>query len=380
MNQSTAKKQKIGFFWPLYLLFLAIFVSLLMWGLSKLEGYLTAFEASQPIYEAEASFEKYFKADSFVPALELAGYKTGEFETLETASDCLKALRGDRDITFYAAVGSQGEICYNVVYVEPQAENTPESGEISVQGIPSLKIGTIYLEKKQTCDEYGFYGYEFSHLEVFLKQDHQVSFTAPSDAKVSLNGKEVSSDYVISTQEHSFNQILPDGVPGIRFCTYEVTGLLRECELSCTDRDGNPMELVKNEQSGAFSAQINYSTALYDQYAQRMLDGMHEYAKYIQRDTTQAKIRQYFDTSSEFYRNIINNYSLFVRPHDGYEFQMDYVGEFYAFDENTFCCHISFRHVLKLSGMADYVDPLDVVVFARRIGNQFYIYDRITQS
>ncbi len=378
------QRKNIGVFYPVYFGCIVLFCALLAAGLWVLNSYLTAFEASQPIHGAEDMFQKYFSGEDYVLALTDSGYKVNSFETLETASDALVAMKEGKEVTFYAAASAEGEAVYNVVFVSPESEKEAEEtetdgGEVSVQGIPSTKIATMRFVKKTEEGPWGFFGYEFAGMEMFLKGEKSVRVTAPSDAKVSLNGVEISSDYIVGQAEHEFNAYLPQGVKGITLCTYEVGSLLGDSVLSCTDAQGANMALTQNEESGEYTAGLNYSQTLKDTHSERVMKGMQEYAKYIQNDGRIGLVAQYFDTSSMFYRNIAYNLSQFVWDHNSYHFEKEYIDEFYAFDDNTFCCHVSFDHVLKLRGREDYVDVLDMIVFVKKKGNNFYIYDRIVQ-
>ena len=370
--------KKIGVFYPVYIACVVIFAVCLIVGLNLLTSYLTAFEASQPIHGAEEIFNKYFKGEDYIAALELAEYQPGAFETLTDASDLLVEMKEGKKTTFYAAAAAEGEAVYNVVFVSAEEEKQ-SSEEISVQGIPSTKIATIRLVKKSEAGEWGFFGYEFAGMEMFLKGEKSVRVTAPSTAKVSLNGIEIPADFVVEETAHEFNEYLPQGVEGITLLTYEVMGLLSDSQLSCKDKDGIDMTLEQNEESGDFSAKLNYSSTLKETHSDRVMKGMQEYAKYIQNDGRIGLVSQYFDTASMFYRNIAYNLSQFVWDHNSYHFEKEYIDEFYQFDENTFCCHVSFDHVLKLAGREDYVDVLDMIVFVKKKGNNFYIYDRIVQ-
>ncbi len=373
------QKKKIGLFYPIYFACIALFVICLATGLVLLNSYLTAFEASQPIHGAEEVFQKYFSDNDYTDALECAKFQPGAFETLATASQKICEMKEGKEITFYAAAAAEGEAVYNVVFTDPVKEDASSEGEISVQGIPSTKIATIRLVKKTQEGDWGFFGYEFAGMEMFLKGDKTVRITAPSTAKVSLNGVEIPEDYVVEKKDHEFNACLPKGVEGITLCTYEVKGLFADSTLSCKDKDGVEMKVEKSEETGEYTTQLNYNASLKEQYSDRILKGMHEYAKYIQNDGRIGLVAQYFDTASMFYRNIAYNLSQFVWDHNSYHFEKEYIDEFYQFDENTFCCHVSFDHVLKLAGREDYVDVLDMIVFAKRKGNNFYIYDRIVQ-
>ncbi|MBR3836850.1 MAG: hypothetical protein IKJ74_01780 [Clostridia bacterium] len=376
----TQKKRSFPIFWCIYALLLIAFVAFLYWGAGELKAYLTAFENSQPIHLAESVFQEYFTGDSLVPALEKSGYEPGEYESLEAPAAVLKAMQEGKDISYYSASVLGDEVRYNVVLTDQVQESETETNdEIKVQGIPSTKLATIYLNKREEADEYGFRGYEFTKLEMFVKPEKSVKVTAPSTSKLTINGKDVTADHVIGEQAHEFNAFLPQGVEGITLLTYEVTGLYEEPTLALVDRNGMEQTLVQDEKTGAFDAKLNYDSALQEQQADRILTGMKEFAKHMQNDGGIGPVSRYFDTSSMFYRNIAYNLSQFVWDHNGYEFRNEVVENFYAFDENTFCCHVAFDHVLKLYGREDYVDSIDMIIFAKKKGNNFYIYDRIVQ-
>lgn len=370
--------KKIPLFWVLYAAITAFFLILLIVGLILLNGYLTAYEAAQPIHGAEEVFEQYFVGERFVEALELAGFETGEFETREAAAAALAKKKEGKEFAFYSVPTGEGEAKYNIVLVDPadQAkgeENT--TGELSVQGIPSTKVATVTLKQSETEGDWGFFGYEFSSLEMFLKGEFSVSVSVPSTSRLTLNGKEIPKEYLTGSADHKFNAFLRDGVTGITMDSYRVDGLFLEPTLACTDKNGLEQTLSADE-NGVLVASLNYDEALREQHSARMLEGMKEYAKYIQDDGSLGRVAPYFDTSSLFYRHIRENTSWFVWDHNGYSFRNESASEFYAFDENTFCCRISFEQVLHHWGKEDYVDPLDMIIFVRKIGNTYRIYDR----
>lgn len=385
MNQKQKMKKPFPLFWMIYGVVLILFALLLFKGMGILKEYLTAFENSQPILRAEETFQTYFAGDDFVSALEKAEYQPGEFESLQAASDQICRMKEGKKITYYAAMSTESEVQYNVVLVEEGEDSeenlaqTSEDKTPSVQSIPSTKIATVSFVKSETEDQWGLRGYEFSNMEIFLEAKESVRVTVPSTSRLTVNGKEVDSRYAVEESQHEFNAFLPDGVTGITLVTYEIPGLFQEPQLSLTDKDSLPQTLQKDEQTGDYTALLNYSAEWKQAHSDRILAGMKEYAKYMQNDGRIGLVSQYFDTSSMFYRNIAYNLSQFVWDHNGYEFQNEKIDDFYAFDENTFCCHVSFDHVLHLYGREDYVDVLDMIVFAKKKGNNFYIYDRIVQ-
>ncbi len=383
--QAAIKKlKKIPLFWAIYGGVTALFLFVIIIALCVLHSYLSAFEASQPIHPAREIFQKYFVSENFLEAMTLSGFEVGEFEDLEAAAAVLHEKKADKQLRFYAASSDQGEARYNVILVEPETQETPasqenEGNDIAVEAVPATKIASMRFVQTGEEGKWGFVPYKFADMEIFLEPEEAVQVTLPSTSKLTLNGKSVSEEFIVKKEDHPFNAFLPSGVPGIQLCTYEVKGLFQKPVLSSTDRNGVEEVLRFEEDKGGYVAELNYSQELQNTYGERILTGMHEYAKYIQNDGSMGRVAPYFDTASLFYRNIYMNLSQFVWDHNGYEFQNDVVEKFYAFDENTFVCHISFDHVLHLRGREDYVDVLDMMVFARKKGNNFYIYDRMVQ-
>jgi len=76
------------------------------------------------------------------------------------------------------------------------------------------------------------------------------------------------------------------------------------------------------------------------------------------------------------YVNLRTSETYFVIDHSSYAFEDVKTSEFYAYDENTFSCRVSFTHVLKRYGSKDYRDYIDMTLYLHRIGDTYRIYDR----
>lgn len=396
--KKTVKKRE--WFRPILIASVAAFVLVLVIGLIVLSTFLSAYEKAQPIHSVEdvlaryftdGAFEaqtqaigKYYRAadrESLQKALELSDFAVSEFETLEDVAVVLENEMKDKAVTYYASSVEEESAVFNVALVEPSAllfdEEESEEGAADARMIPSVLVASIHLLREKEEGSWGQRAWSFDRLEVFLKAKESVTVRIPADSKLTVNGVEVTEEHCAEKTPHRYNEYLPDGVEGITWCTYTVSGLFLSPEFSCTDQNGLACEFVPDEESGILTAAFHYDEDLREKYGERILTGMKEYAKYIQNDGSMNLVRPYFDTSSMFYRNIWENPSMFVWDHNGYYFANESTSEFYAYDENTFSCRITFDHCLKHYAKEDYVDQLDMIVFVRRIGNNFYIYDRI---
>ncbi len=365
--------KKPSLFLTIYLSVLLFFTALAVGGGVFLHRWLIAFEASEAIHPANEAYESYFANGDFSQALEKADLPISEFEEPSILPSFVKKIADGKNITFYSAHVGEEHAKYNVVLTDPDA-TADENGVI-----PSKKLATIHLVRNEEEVGFGFRGYSFSHLEMFVQPKETVTVTLPSTSKLYLGEKEVGEKYKVSESEHPFNAFLKKGVPGITMTSYTVDGLYLAPEIRCVDKNGKEHLLTKNE-DGSYTAELNFDDAVKKAHGDRILAGMKEYAKWMQADCEIDTVRPYFDTSSQFYKNTAANPWIYAwGEHHSYEFQNEVIENFFAFDENTFCCHVSFDQVLHRWGRQDFVDRLDMIVFVRNIGGSFQIYDRIVQ-
>ncbi len=377
------KQNKVKF-WTVYAVFVLILVSVAIIGSGILVSWLDAFEQSQSIHSAVEIFDTYFVPEKWDEVLELAGYEMSPLESKGDAEAALAALKEGKEMSYYSAGVADGVAKYNVVLIDPEdlageADSGEEikdaTAEMGVNGIPSTKIATITVTKQKTEGKWGFFGYEFSDLEIYLKKNERAQVCIPSTYTLYAGEEAIGTDQIAETTPHTWNQHLPDGVNGVEFATYRFEGLLTVPAFSVKDAKGNDVPLVKTEESGVWEAGVVYEPDVDKALADRLLKGMEEYATYMQDDGSIGRVSRYFDTKSDFYKSTASNPSGFVWDHNGYEFQNEVVENFYYFDENTLCCHISFDQILKMTGKENYVDRLSMTVFARKISGTWRIFE-----
>ncbi|MBR5295777.1 MAG: hypothetical protein IKU24_04210 [Clostridia bacterium] len=360
------KWKNLSLFWRIYWIAFASFVALILLGAILLFSYLSAFEKSQPVHSAREIFEEYFLSEDYKAALEKANFKVGEQEEISHAAKAFEKLLEGRELSFYSVGVEKGVAKYNVV-----AEKKENHSDL-------MKIATIFLEKGDEKISFGLVPYTFSHMEIYLEPSFSATVKIPSEFTLFVNGKEVKTEDADKISDHPWNEYLPVKTKKVYLAEFRLSDLYCEPEIVVYDTDGKEAELVKNEETGVLEADLLYEK-ITSGLAVRLLAGMKEYAKFIQADGSAAAVGQYFDRSSLFYQNTIRNPAIWVEDHDGFSFEKEVVEDFYFFDENTLCCHIAFDHVLKTYGKEDYIDPVDMTIFARKIGGEWYIFDRIAR-
>ncbi len=358
------KEKKMSLFWKIYLLAVSLFGVLLIAGVILLFAYLSAFEKSQPIHPAREIFEEYFASGDFEKALKKAEFSVGDKEEISHAAEAMESLCKDKKIEFYAVGVEKGVAKYNVITSDGEKSDS------------FIKIGTILLKKEKEEDLFGFSSYQFDDMEIFLKPSFSASVKIPSDFGLTVNGIQVKKEEAKNVSSHTWNDYLPKESKKLLLAEFTFSDLFCEPEIAVYNEKGEAVSLVMNEESGFLEAPIQYEEVP-KELSDRLLTGMKEYAKFIQADGSTAALGEYFDRSSLFYQNTARNPGWWVTDHDGFTFEKEKVENFYFFDENTLCCHISFDQVLKTRGKEDYIDPVDMTVFARKIGGSWYIFDRI---
>ncbi|MBE6712044.1 MAG: hypothetical protein E7580_00840 [Ruminococcaceae bacterium] len=375
------KKSK---FWIIYTVVVLATIFMITMGAAILISWLDAFEQSQPVHAAQSFYDEYFVAEKWTEILEKANYKMGDLEQKGDAEAALKALKKGKKMSFYALGGDDQYARYNVILVDPadlpkedpkKEEVKDAIAEMAVQGVPSTKIATITLKKSKTEGKYGFYGYEFSELEIFLDRKASAQICIPSHYTLYAGDRAITSDQIVATQAHFWNEHLPEGVTGVEFATYRFENLLKAPEFTVKDAAGNVIPLVENEESGVLETGIVYATQVDQALSDRLLAGLKAYATYMQDDGSLGAVAKYFDTNSNFYKSTRENPSAFVWDHNGYEFQNERIENFYFFDENTLCCYISFDQILKMTGRENYVDKISMTVFAHKVNGTWRIFN-----
>ncbi len=358
------KEKKLSLFWKIYFGALILFAVAFIAGVILLLTYLSAFEKSQPIHPAREIFEEYFASKDYEKALKKAEFSVGDKEEIAHAASAMEKLCKEGKTEFYAVGVEKGVAKYNVVT------------SLGKEDSSFIKIATILLKKENKTDFFGFSAYKYEDMEIFLEPEFSASVKIPSDFRLTVNGIEVKKEEAKKVSSHFWNDYLPASSEKLMISEFYFSDLFCEPEITAYNEKGEKVELLKNEESGVLETAIQYEEvpkALSD----RLLSGMKEYAKFIQADGSVSSLGEYFDKSSLFYQNTALNPGWWVTDHDGYFFEKEKAEDFYFFDENTLCCHISFDQVLKTRGREDYIDPVDMTIFARKIGGNWYIFDRI---
>lgn len=359
------KKHRFPIFYAILVLFIVLAVVAIEFAIGKVTDYLADYESAQPKYVAEDIFNKYYKNYDFDSLVTLSGVKIPEFESKESLVKYLHSLYDGCEMTYHSGVSEDKKSESDIVTLTYEVE----FGSSAVSSF-SLKSG----DNKST---YGFEIFEPDQFTLKVSAEKSVRVTVPSQYTVFINGKQVDKKYIIESDIQTEScKHMPEGVSGLTYCTYQVGELFFDPEIKVLTPDGKESALTFDKEKGTYEADVIYSDSLKEQYSEYVLTAIKKYAAFMGNDEKWGNIKIYFDPSSKLYKSIGTSETSFVIDHSGYYFTDENTSEFYAYDENTFSCRVSFTHVLTKRGKADYKDKIDMTIYLRKVGDKFLIYDR----
>lgn len=349
-------KRRFSLFYIIYFSLVAIAVIGIIIGMSWLRGVLSEYEDSRPEYVAEEVFEKYYKAGNFEELAQLT-YDESSFDDVDTVAKFLQDQYGDAELAYNSVSSGEEDVLKYIV----------KAGD--------YKISAFTLKRSGETTKRGFELYTEDSFEVYYAADKSVSVLVPEFSEVYLNGKKLGeaqvkeSGIIRETADST-----PEGITPILYTRYTVEGLINEPEIKVMSGEIENA-LYYNSDTKEYEAGLPNDPALEAEHKDFVLAAVKEYAKYMEMDSWWGNVKPYFDPTTDLYVSIYTVEQYFVYPHEGYRFEEEYAGEFYAYDENTFSCRVTVLQVLENPGMEDFKDKIDMTVYLRRVGDKFLIYD-----
>ena len=352
------EKKRHSKFFKGYFIVLTVFVVLLITAVIVLNFFLSDFEKAQPKYVAEQVFDRYFTGDGSALAELLAA--DGGFESKET-------------LNAYVAEKLNGDVTYREI------SNGMEAGRRYAVKNGDERIFTFTLAEKKRASAFGFVRYEFG--EVQPAKTRSVEVVVPQGYTLYVNGVKVGDEYVTGTAGDADEfEYVPEGVAIPEKNVYTVSGLIAEPTLTAEDESGGAAEVAFDENDKIYKVSLKYDGELKAEYSDYVLEAARTYAAYMQSDAGFRAVAEYIDPSSELYKLTKDTITAFVIDHNGYSFENESADEFIRYDDDTFSCRVKLTHKLHKNGSEDYFENLDVLLFFRRVGDRFLMFDRFNMN
>lgn len=353
------QRKHFPIFYTIYFLCIALFLLGLYTVLGIVREYLADYESAQPQYVAEKVFDELYKNSDYGALIDICPPQTTEFENKEAVARYLNEFTAGKEITYNSittGLDSTRKYIVKANGVKFSAFTLTTGSETTPKGVPL---------------------YELDNVEIYTAGQQHASIVAPNGYTVLLNGSVLSDSYKTDyRKEHESCQRMPSGTDGIVYVGYDVDGLYYPPQsVQVINREGISVPVTQKE-DGSYYAEYIYSESLKEQYSEYVISAAKALAAYMQNDGRFAAIGAYLDPDSNLYVNVKSSETYFVIDHSSYSFEDVKTSEFYAYDDNTFSCRVSFTHVLKRSGSKDYRDYLDMTFYLRKVDDTYLIYDR----
>jgi len=384
------KRFRFPFFWVTLLLFVLVSAFLISGVLRKVTHFLEEYESIQPKYAETEIFEKYFSPIDYDALLEYSGRggesDLTEFETREDLIEYLKALYGDKEITYYSiSTGTSGSSASpldikNIAQFFVDQFNS--KGDIKyIVKADNDKIAEFTLshsEDPSMKSMSGFKKYELSNITLFFFPHESVTVKLPKSSTLKINGTEVNESHRIEDVYEETDSVkhMPEGTEGIVYVAYLVKDLYLKPEITVTDKDGKNTAVEYIEEDNYYSSDFVYDDALAAQQSAYVINAIEKYAAYMQMDGARRDFIDFFDTESDLWKNIISTENYFVWDHTGFSFRNQSASEFYSYSPDVFSCRVKMEHLLHNYGREDYVDYIDMTLYLKKSSDGvFRIYD-----
>ncbi len=338
-------KKRISLFYIIYFSLILLFAVSLTVFLIWLNSWVSDYNKTLPETVSENFFDSTFKSLDTDKIISMSETRTSEFETEKELKEYLEERF--KEPLSYTSVSTNDENVKKYIV---------KSGED--------KVASFELTREENED------WTPAKIILHAATGECVSVKILSNSTLFINGKEVSSDYIVSTEPHQNAEYLPEGINALTWTLYTVEGLFGEAEIKVLDRNGNSPALIKTGNS--FEENIIWDNE--EELANRLLEAARQYAMCMQNDAKKSTLDPYFEKGTDLYKRIQSVQTSFVWDHNGYEFEDEKVSEFYRYDENTVSARISFVHVLKMYGREDYRNFTDITFFARAENGEYMIF------
>ena len=358
----TKQTKKMPVFYTVLVSLILLAALLIGIVLNLLWDFLYCYESFLPKYVAREAFLEYFGDRNFQKLYELDIVKTGKFEGRSEFEEYMHSLLDGKELQHYElTTGNPEEKQYRV--------RTSEK-----------RIGDIYLKKTGEQGGWGQEVWELSRIELAEPVTCGVKVKVISGSTLTLNGVKVGEEFVIERGiETPSCEHMPEGVTGMTYDVYEVTGLLATPEVACTDKTGMPADTYFDKQNGLYVENVTYDAAFAEAYSQLAIHSLQTYQRYLTNDANRTELREYLDKNSDFYKALMRTDTQWYAPHIAHEYSDEAVAEFYRYSDEVFSCrYVGTQIITRTKKDIRYFD-IDCTLYFHLVNGEYKVYDIVFQ-
>lgn len=354
--EPAKKRPRLGtiLFYSIYGFVMVALLVAVLCLLTPLNDWLVRFEAAQPEHKAAEVFNRLFADPDWADLYAQAGIKDTTYEKADAFAAYMDKKVGDKTLTYFeTSAGLSGNRKY-VVRLDKE------------------KIATFTLAGGSD-DQTQIATWELNSLELFFHRRESVTVQKLPGQTVYINGVPLDESHIIRRISTKAEDYMPDDIHGLRLEQVYVDGLLVKPTVSIKDADGNDVEVIFNEETGMYEAQ--YTLAQMTEEESRMvLEAAIADAQYSLRAISSATLRQYFDSSSPVYKNIIYTPS-YMKDFRSYSFDNSAtsVTQYYRYNDTMYSARVTLLlNIVRKNGTVKSL-YLDKSYFMARKGDRYLV-------
>ena len=308
-------------FYTFYFLLVAAGIAGILFLRSWLNDYLVTYEASRPTTKCEEIFQANFADPDWKALYAMSGLSDTAYESSDAFADYMEQKVGSAEIT----------------YVETSAGLTGGHKYLLKLGNETLGFFTLVDNAPQGAE---MPDWQLGQVVLSYAQGESVTIQKTDGITVYVNGVALTDMHTIRIGSTLAEDYLPAGLQGPRIYTQYLDGLMVEPEVTATDADGNPVDVVYDESQDLYIVQTEENT-ITDELYERVLTTAKTYSLRMIEKASKQELGKYFDSKSETYKKIVGvdpwMQEWFFRS---YEWGQESITGYYRHSDTLFSVHV----------------------------------------
>ena len=325
--RSADKKKKISagsiIFYSIYAAFVLAVIIALACLMTPLKDWLTHYEASQPDTVRQQVFNEYFAQPDWAKLYETAGIVDTTFEGKDAYATYMAGKINRESNTTLTCEETSAGLSGNHKYLV----------KLDDEKIASFVLTPVDADGDVT-------GWQFGGMELFFSREQSVTVEKKPGQVVYVNGVALDDSYTTCITSTKAEDYLPDGLQGFRSELQTVTGLLVAPQVTLTDANGAPVALNTDPETGVLRAEdLSSSMQIPQAHKEIAITAAKNYALFAIRKISTGTLAQYFDSSSQLYKDVIST-AVFLRAIASYDFRDLAVEDYYSYSDDLFSARV----------------------------------------
>ena len=274
---APGKSSKV--FYSCYFGFILLFCLVTFLGLTWLRGWLTDYEAAQPVKMAEAVFQQLFVNPNWGLLYDNSITKGTDLEGRDSYIAHMQDKVGGNQLTYQeTSAGLSGDKKYIIKLGDEKIASFILKGDAEhITDIPNWQLGDI---------------------ELIFRYDNSYKIQIQEGHKAIVNGMELDESYTIMKASTVAQDFLPVGTTGIRMWTQQISNLMGKPSVKVLNEKGEEMPLLYDQETKTFTEQTPANSITEDQRA-AAIGAAEVYGKYMISQANRGELAKYFDASSD---------------------------------------------------------------------------------